>query len=118
MKLEAVKALFTLANIEVLGTWELMNDYWPRAEHYYKIIVENPWWLVKTKAGLVKIGVRKRVVSISWEDTPIRKIITDEDVTKDETMVHAWTDADAVNYLKALALEIDKVEAMIRKGVH
>lgn len=106
MKLEEATAIFTLAGIPVLKTWELMNDYWPRA--YVKEIMESPWWLVKTPLGLVKIGWRKRVISISWEDTTIRKVVTTDDVTKDSTMVHAWDTGKAIEYLKALATEIPK----------
>lgn len=102
-------AMFQLARVEVLGHWEIANDYWPNA--YTQLRLENPWWLVKTHAGLIEIGNRKSVLSIDWSDTPIRKIITDDDVTKKETMVHAWTEAKAVEYLSALAPEIKAVIA-------
>jgi len=109
MKLEEVKSLFTLAGIPILATWELMNDYWPRsAVHYHKLIIESPWWLVKTPVGLIKIGWRKRVISIEWEDTPIRKIITEDSVTKNQTMVHAWEMKKVLEYLTALAAEMPK----------
>lgn len=97
---EKVKALFLLADIKVLKLWKLENKYWPKA--YTDMIMANPWWLVKTPIGLIEIGNRKRVVNIDWSDTNIRKIITEDDVTKDVTMVHAWTDEKIIEYLKAL----------------
>jgi hypothetical protein len=97
---EKVKALFLLADIKVLKLWKLENKYWPSA--YVDMIMANPWWLVKTPLGLIEIGNRKRVVNIDWSDTSIRKVITEDDVTKDNTMVHAWTDEKIIEYLKAL----------------
>jgi hypothetical protein len=108
MKKETVQSLFQLANIEVLGMWELMNQYWPRS--YHELVIENPWWLVKTKAGLIEIGNRKRVMSISWEDTNIRKVLTSDDTTKSETYIHAWTDEKALEYLKTLGVEISALD--------
>lgn len=98
-------SLFLLADIEVLAHWELANNYWPTA--YVQLVLENPWWLVKTKAGLIKIGWRKRVMSIDWSDTPIRQIITEDETTKELTMVHAWSEEDALRYLKALSPLLD-----------
>lgn len=63
---------------------------------------------VKTPAGLIVIGWRKRVINIDWHDTPIRKIITEDPNTKSETMVHAWNNQEALKYLTALAEEINK----------
>lgn len=97
---EKVKALFLLAGIQILNMWKLENKYWPKA--YVDMIMNNPWWLVKTPLGLIEIGDRKRVTNIDWSDTSIRKVITEDDVTKDDTMVHAWTDEKIIEYLKAL----------------
>ena len=80
--------------------WELPNNYWP--DSYVDLRRENPWWLVKTPHGLIELGPRKRVFSIHWDETNIRKIVTEDDVTKSETMVHAWNIEDALKYLKAL----------------
>jgi hypothetical protein len=114
---QKMRALFTLAGIEILSVWQLPNDYWPEVLpddwsdqrqvsdflRYAEIRASSPWWLVKTYAGLVKIGWRKRVLNIDWSDTPIRAIITDDDVTKTETLVHAYSDLKAVEYLQKLA---------------
>ena len=100
MNEEKVKALFLLAGIEVLKLWKLENKYWPSA--YVDMIMANPWWLVRTPFGLVEIGDRKRVTNIDWSDTDIRVVVTEDDVTKNETMVHAYSDEKIIEYLKAL----------------
>lgn len=98
------EAMFKLARIEILGHWELANEYWPRS--YSDLVLSNPWWLVKTHAGLVKIGWRKRVINIDWSDTQIRQVLTDDRVTKEPHLVHAATEEKAIEYLKALAVAI------------
>ena len=60
------------------------------------------WFLVTTKIGVIKIGWRKRVIEIDWSETDIRRIISDDDVTKDQTMIHAWGYEKAAEYLEAL----------------
>ena len=123
MKREEVDSLFRLARIPVLCAWEMANQYWPRAIpadwtnqsdvaaylHYAKLREASPWWLVKTHVGLILIGWRKRVIHIDWMDTTIRATVTQDDVTKSPSMVHAWTTLKALEYLTALGEEIDKV---------
>lgn len=104
MKQEQVKGLFALAGIDVLRMWELPNQYWPDA--YVEERKNSPWWLVKTPKGLIEMGWRKRVISIRWDDTEIRRVVTEDDVTKDETMVHAWGYDKALAYLTALAPDL------------
>jgi hypothetical protein len=107
MTKDEAKSLFTVAGFRVGRIWELPNGYWPRNDHYAKIREETPWWLVMTEIGPVCIGWRKRVIQIDWEGcsfgtVPVRGIVTKDDVTKDETLVHAWTMPKAVEYLAAL----------------
>ena len=45
---------------------------------------------------------RKRVISISWEETEVPVIVTDDDVTKDHFLVHAYSYAKAVEYMTML----------------
>lgn len=106
MTKEQMQALFLLAGINILAYWELPNNYWP--DSYVELRKNSPWWLVKTTKGMVRIGWRKRVISIHWEDTDIRQVITEDDVTKDETMVHAWSYLKALEYLTKLAVAINK----------
>jgi hypothetical protein len=93
--------IFNLAGIKVLNHWELANEYWPKG--YLETVASNPWWLVQTELGLVKIGWRKRVINIDWSATPLRTTITEDDVTKSATMVHAWNEEKAVEYLKTFS---------------
>lgn len=104
---ERVRALMTLAGFSIYKVWELPNGYWPKVDHYRGIRESNPWWLVMTDIGPIEIGYRKRVISINWEACsfgrlPVRGIVTEDDVTKDTTYVHAYTDEKALEYLKAL----------------
>jgi hypothetical protein len=94
-----MRALFLLAGIEISSVFELPNGYWPDTPNYAELRRESPWWLVRTAAGLVKIGWRKRVINIEWDDTCVRQIVTPDDVTKEDTMVHAYSYGKAVEYL-------------------
>lgn len=99
MKKEEMRAIFTLAGIAVSGEDELPNNYWPRVPEYQKLRDEHPWWLVHTEYGMFRIGWRKRVISIDWHRTPVRAVVTEDVVTKDNESVHAWNYAKAVEYL-------------------
>ncbi len=93
---DVVRAWFVSAGFNTpTRMYRLVNQYDPERE--------DPWWLVKTKHGLIEIGWRKRVISIDWSETPIQKIITEDDVTKSETMVHAWSVNKAIEYLISLS---------------
>jgi hypothetical protein len=95
------KSLFTVAGFRVGRAWELVNQYWGKND------VRGPWWLVQTDIGPVRIGWRKRVIEIEWEacsygHQPVRGIVTEDDVTKDQTSVHAYSMVKAALYLAAL----------------
>lgn len=107
MKREEAQALFLLAGFNAKAFHELPNGYWPDA--YVELRRENPWWLVMTDLGAIKIGWRKRVISISWSDTALRKEITSDDVTKDSALVHAWSVVKALEYLTALRRELQAI---------
>lgn len=107
--LKQLKSLIELSGIPVTGQWELANRYWP--DSYHELVVNSPWLLVRTPAGMIQIGWRKRVISISWEDTSIRKEITSDDTTKSDTMVHAWTLPKALEYLTALSRLVKESQA-------
>lgn len=103
MERKKLDALLLLAGIEPVAVHEVANKYWPDNEHYAEIRRDNPWWLVLTKAGPVVIGWRKRVISIDWADTPVRSIVTADDVTKGEDHVHAYGYGKAVSHLANIA---------------
>lgn len=94
-----MRAIFLLSGIEIISVFELANGYWPDVPNYAELRRESPWWLVRTAAGLVQIGWRKRVISVDWSDTCVRQVVTPDDVTKEDTMVHAYSYGKAVEYL-------------------
>lgn len=109
------KSLFVGAGFQITEEYELMNMYWPRNPAYFQMIIDNPWYLFKTQYGYIRVGWRKRVISLNWESTELRTIITEDQTTKDPDMVHAWTYADLSKYLFALKdafLELEKVHAL------
>ena len=106
MKKEMVEALFTLAGFEVKHMHKLQNPYWPEVPNYYDLIIDNPWWLVMTQYGYIKIGPRKRVVSIEWNETAYRGIITEDDVTKADALVYSYSQTDSLKYLTELATRL------------
>lgn len=108
MKRKHAIALFEMARFDVKSIHELPNGYWPQA--YTEMREANPWWLVETNIGLVKIGWRKRVIQISWTDTAYRGSVTAEDTTKDDDMVHAWGYVKALEYLTALYMNAKQAE--------
>lgn len=97
---EKICATFELANITVKTWFALENCYWPAYPNYFGL--RTPWYLAMTDWGPIKVGWRKRVLSINWETTMIRKIVTEHAVTKSDVMVHAYKYEDAVSYLKEL----------------
>lgn len=62
-----------------------------------------PWFLVTTKVGTFRIGMRKRVISIDWSETTVDESATalfvDESVTRYERVIHAWSGDDAKRYI-------------------
>ena len=91
-----VRAMFLLANIDVISVESIDNEYSP------SLIDTLPWWKVQTPFGMIKLGNRKRVINIDWTDTDVRHVVTEDRVTKSETHVHAWSVGKVVNYLIAL----------------
>jgi hypothetical protein len=64
----------------------------------------GPWFTtITTQLGRVTIGWRERVIAIEWERGPDgREVFADESVTVDRGLVHAWSGADATQYLRRL----------------
>lgn len=67
-----------------------------------------PWFMIETDKGPVKIGKRRRVISISWDhakglgNVNGDELFKDEGVTTEKTLVHAWGSEKAVEYLQKL----------------
>jgi hypothetical protein len=96
---EAVKNFFQLAGFTPHEIIEVPNRYWPRCEDYLKLRDSMPWWLVETEYGRITIGPRKRVISIEWKDTKHPVIVTTDDTTKEDYLVHAWETVKCLEYL-------------------
>lgn len=94
------RSIFTLAGFTIHKMWELPDGYWPKHPNYDD--VRQPWWLVRTEIGCIKIGRRKRVWSVDWSDTGVRGIVTGDQTTKNEDLVHAWTAPKLLEYLISL----------------
>jgi hypothetical protein len=62
-----------------------------------------PWFIVTTTRGRIKIGWRKRVISIDWSECPdtgyANHLFSGEDVTMGERDIHAWNYIKAANYI-------------------
>jgi hypothetical protein len=119
MKRIEATSIFALAGIEVLNIKPLIDGYGysPEDPRFYEQPPRCAWWFVKTKMGWIEIGWRKRVININWEDTPIRRIVTNDNVTRGETHVHADNNMKAVEYLTALAKEFKDIEAQVAESV-
>ena len=65
-----------------------------------------PWFIVTTVVGRIKIGWRKRVISIDWSSTRDTKncdeLFINEDVTKGFKFIHAWSLDDAKRYIETI----------------
>jgi hypothetical protein len=108
MELKTVESLFHLVGIEILSFHKLHNEYYtdPRNEEELRHAFDNPWWLVETPYGLIKIGYRKRVTEVNWERTKLRRKVTEDDVTSEKSYVHAWTEDKLLTYLRELAFQL------------
>lgn len=91
---DIAKSLLIMAGFSILHVREIRNQYYPNRP--------DPWFLIQTEFGVIMIGWRKHVINIEWTFCPFRGVITDDDVTKDPDMVHAWTYEKALEYLTKL----------------
>lgn len=65
-----------------------------------------PWFVVTTIKGRIKIGWRKRVINIDWEDSTIKTkakdLFPNEDTTKEDRYIHAWGYDKAAEYINTI----------------
>ncbi|MDE2022221.1 MAG: hypothetical protein KGI71_04925 [Patescibacteria group bacterium] len=97
---EEAESIMRLAGFTILHVWELTNGYWPDAPEYDD--VRTPWWLFLTDVGPIQIGWRKRVLHIEWSACAFRGVVTEDNVTKEDTYVHAYAVEKAVEYLREM----------------
>lgn len=67
---------------------------------------QKPWFVVTTKRGRIKLGWRKRVLEINWNDSNIKhkadEIFPNDNVTKFDKLIHAWGYDKAREYINVL----------------
>lgn len=91
----------------VFGDLSIYVDEIPNGYCKEQCCEHLPWFIVTTKIGRIKIGWRKRVIEIDWEDTIETTEFADnlfpgEDVTKGNKYIHAWSVEDAKRYVKTI----------------
>lgn len=66
----------------------------------------NPWFLITTNRGIIRMGWRKRVIHIDWDESDItyrsEDLFPEEDVTKFDRTIHAHGYEKAREYLTVL----------------
>lgn len=81
---------------------EIPNGYGPKGP-YFKF---SPWFVVTTRQGRIKIGWRRRVLEISWDESNVKlsaeELFPDEDVTKSGRLIHAWGYEKALEYVNKI----------------
>jgi hypothetical protein len=94
--------VFSKAGFRDINLETIPNEYWGDRESSWC----TPWFNVDTEIGKIKIGWRKRVISIDWSELPeyyrIKELFKDEDVTLTNKLVHAWGYEKAVEYLSKI----------------
>lgn len=81
---------------------EIPNGYQPSDSYFQHL----PWFKVTTIIGRIKIGWRKRVISIDWSETVVKKssfeLFPDEEVTRSAWEIHAWSLLKAKEYIQKI----------------
>ena len=100
--IEKMKDLFHKAGFELVYATVIPNGY---SDH--PVYFTTPWLEVTTSKGPIIIGWRKRVISINWSKSEItakaEELFKEEDTTKYDRLIHAWSYEKAVDYLSILA---------------
>jgi len=70
---------------------------------------DRPWFIITTNIGRIKIGWRKRVIEIDWSDSLQKKtaneLFINEEVTKVDKSIHAWSLGKAKEYIEKITKE-------------
>lgn len=95
--------IFMAAGFQVVHARQIPNEYCSK-----HCCLGIPWFIMTTTMGPIKIGWRKRVMSIEWHDSDIKTdgevLFADMDVTKGKTYIHAWSPETTVEYLHKLRI--------------
>jgi hypothetical protein len=94
------------ANIIALFPQPIWVDEIPNGYCSRSCCTQIPWFIVTTPVGRIKLGWRKRVIEMSWEETSIqvtaRELFPEEDVTREGKLIHAWGYFKAKEYIQKL----------------
>jgi len=94
--------LVRAAGFTVQSVTEIQNQYRPND------VTAPPWLHIATPAGVLEVGPRGQVIHLSWRLAPGLasasggELFATENVTVEETFVHAWSPAKLSDYLKRL----------------
>lgn len=96
-----IDRLFTAAGLAPIFVEEISNEYCGP-----KCCPHRVWLIVTTPIGRVKVGWRKWVISLDWSGTIIKRdahdLFPDENVTKGDRNIHAWSYEKLGEYLGRL----------------
>jgi hypothetical protein len=93
-------------NDKILALFGDEKIYTKQIPNGYHDSYVSPWFIVTTRKGQIEIGWRKRVISIDWKDSDIKKsgfdLFPNEDTTRWDTGIHAWGYEKAKEYINVL----------------
>jgi hypothetical protein len=103
---EEMEKVFADAGFPKVNLLTIPNEYWgvnreTGTAPYYA----DPWYLAQVDDKVpIKIGWRKRVLNIDWSESKkdLSEMFVSENVTKDATLIHAWSYAKASEYLSKI----------------
>ena len=97
-----IKGILDRSEIPYTEMVMIPNQYHPNPDPVYY----GPWFMVETPKGRIKIGWRKRVISIDWSESGWSAkgsdVVGDKEVTHWEEGVHAYGADKAVECLRRL----------------
>ena len=99
-KIEERKELLALFDGKDIFAEEIPNGYCSQP-----CCSQKPWYIVTTRWGRITLGWRKRVIEIKWDESvgPIaNELFPNEDVTKIDHLIHAWSLEKAQEYIQKL----------------
>lgn len=106
---EKAELLFIAAGFVVTAMRDVHNQYWGADAH------ESKWVIVVANGYTFLIGWRKRVIHIEIVNPPkgfsFAGLILD-DVTKETSMIHAWTYEKAIQYLRSAFTKLKTMEVV------
>lgn len=99
-----IMAFIRMAYEKPLSLKRLPNGYCGDHPEKCEICAARPWWEIEFEGvGPVVVGWRKRVIVIDWSKTGrqlMPKMVTEDDVTKNAVLVHAYGYGKAIMYLQ------------------